>query len=200
MRPEEFIGGALLHCLLQIRRAAFAPEIGVRYTEGIRSDIAAECFRLEDACRAYLKEEAVAEGDVYIVSIGMVQQFKKDGNWQPVVRTNDVNGQAVSSFTIKTITQKLISVSLWPEFAHLVPHIAKGALVGVEGKLREETKNGVTYYNLSASSISVCAPVQRVEREVVNAQPVAQPAAVAPEAQPAAAAPAQPAAGAGTIF
>ena len=144
-----------------------------------------------------VKEESVSDGNegVYIVTIGMVQQFKRDNEWQPVVRSNDVNGQTVSSFTIKTISQKLISVSLWPEFAHLTPHISKGALVGVEGKLREETKNGVTYYNLSASAISVCAPVARQEREVVNAQPSADPTQAA-----AAPAPAQPAAGAGTIF
>jgi hypothetical protein len=151
------------------------------------------------------KESPVSEENLpYIVTLGMVQQFKKDGAWQPVVRTNDVNGQAVSSFMIKTISQKLISVSLWPEFAHLVPHIVKGAGVFVEGKLREDNKgNGVIYYNLSASNISFVAPVQRAEREVVNQQPapVAAPT-VDPTAAPApvAAAPAPAPASAGTIF
>lgn len=132
---------------------------------------------------------------VYVVAGGIVQQFKKDGAFKPVLNTNDVNGQQVSNFTIKTlVTQKLVSVALWPEFAALVPHITKGAFVAVEGKMREETKNGVTYYNISAQEISVLSPVARAEREVVNAQPQA---AAAPVSAPAEAAPA--AAGA-TIF
>lgn len=44
----------LLGCLLRIRQAAFAPEIGVRYTEAIRSEIEQECRRLEDFVRAQI--------------------------------------------------------------------------------------------------------------------------------------------------
>lgn len=51
---ERFVNGALLHSLLDIRRAAFAPELGVRYTEAIRSDVAGSCARLEQACHAIL--------------------------------------------------------------------------------------------------------------------------------------------------
>ena len=51
MTEEERLREALLsvrlHSLLQIRRAAFSPTIGVRYTEAIRGDIASECARLE---------------------------------------------------------------------------------------------------------------------------------------------------------
>ncbi len=38
--------------LHDIRRAAFAPEIGARYTEAIRLDIADQCRRLEDSIDA----------------------------------------------------------------------------------------------------------------------------------------------------
>jgi hypothetical protein len=46
-RLERALGSVRRHSLLRIRRAAFAPEIGVRYTETIRAGIAAECARLE---------------------------------------------------------------------------------------------------------------------------------------------------------
>jgi hypothetical protein len=143
------------------------------------------------------KEETVSEPSegVYVVLGGIVQQFKKDGELTPVTRTNAVNNQNVSSFTVKTFPgQKLVSISLWSEFQHLVPSIVKGAFVAVEGKMREETKNGVTYYNVSASQISVVLPVSRVEREVVNAAPEAVAQPVAEQAAPA------PAAASGTIF
>ena len=109
---------------------------------------------------------------VYIVAGGVVQQFPD----KPVIRTNQVNNQSVSSFTIKAFgpQQALLSVSLWPEFAALVPHIVKGAFVSVEGKMRSETKNGVTFHNVSAYNIAVLTPVARAEREVVNAQPESQ--------------------------
>lgn len=132
------------------------------------------------------KENTVSEGQsegVWIVSMGMIQQFKKDGEYKPVSVTKDVSGQSVTEFTIKSTSQKLITVSLWPEFAALVPHIVKGAGVFVEGKLRENVSNGVTYYNLTASQIAFVSPVTRTEREVVNAQqPVAAAAAAAPAA------------------
>lgn len=138
------------------------------------------------------KEHQVAEEGVWVTMGGIVQQFKKDGNYSPVVRSNNVNGQNVDNFTIKTFPgQKLVSVSLWPEFAGLAQHLKKGAFVALEGKLREETKNGTTYYNVSASEISVLVPVTRQERPVENA--------VQPQAAPAAEAAAQPAAS-GTIF
>lgn len=148
------------------------------------------------AWKALPKGAPVAEGTegTWVVMGGVVQQFKKDGNFTPVVRSNNVNGQNVDNFTIKTFPgQKLVSVSLWPEFAGLAAHLKKGAFVALEGKLREETKNGTTYYNVSASEISVLVPVARQERPVENAvQPQAAPAAdAAPAAQPAAS---------GTIF
>lgn len=148
------------------------------------------------AWKALPKGAQVANEDqgVWTVAGGVVQQFKDGDSWKPVCRTNSVNGQNVSSFTIKAFgpAQVLISVSLWSEFEALVPHIVKGAFVSVEGKLKSETKNGTTYHNLSASQIAVLTPVARQEREVVNA-----PAQAAPTADQAQAA---PAAGASSIF
>ena len=47
-RLREVLLHVRLHSLLSIRRAAFCPEIGVRYTEAIRFDIEREIRRLED--------------------------------------------------------------------------------------------------------------------------------------------------------
>lgn len=149
------------------------------------------------AWKALPKGVPVPEGDqgVWTVAGGVVQQFKDGDSYKPVCRTNTVNGQNVSSFTIKAFgpAQVLISVSLWSEFEALVPHIVKGAFVSVEGKLKSETKNGTTYHNLSASQIAVLTPVARAERPVVNAAPEQQQAAPAADQ-------AQPAAGASSIF
>lgn len=138
------------------------------------------------------KEHHVAEGEgTWVVLGGIVQQFKKDGEYKPVVTSNDVNGQRVDNFTVKTFPgQKLVTVALWSEFAGLAQHIVKGAFVAVEGKMREETKGQTTYYNVSAQNISVLTPVTRQERPVENQQPQAAPAA---EAAPATG-------GGGTIF
>lgn len=141
---------------------------------------------------------AESEG-TYVVLQGIVQQFKKGEEWQPVLRTNQANGQNVSSFTIKTIPgQKLVGVSLWSEYEHVVPHVVKGMFVSLEGKMREETKNGTTYYNVTPSSLNMVAPVTRQERAVANAVPEAVGAA-APEAV-AAAPEAVAAPASGTIF
>ena len=151
------------------------------------------------AWKALPKGARVSDEGVYIVAGGIVQQFKKDGAYLPLVKTNQVNGQNVSSFTIKAFgpQQALLSISLWSEYEHLVPHIQKGAFVALEGKLRQEVKNGVTYNNVTPTAISVVAPVTRQERPVENAvqQPVAQP-----EAQAAPATVAEPAAAGATIF
>jgi hypothetical protein len=45
-------------CLLNIRRAAFGPEIGVRYTEAIRAEIGNECWKLEQFIDRFLAAPA----------------------------------------------------------------------------------------------------------------------------------------------
>lgn len=44
---QQTLAALLRHSLLQVRRAAFAPEIGVPYTETIRADIEQEILRME---------------------------------------------------------------------------------------------------------------------------------------------------------
>jgi len=53
-RLREALNHVLFHSLLCIRRAAFAPEIGCRYTEAVRFDIEREVRRLEDYVRRTL--------------------------------------------------------------------------------------------------------------------------------------------------
>jgi hypothetical protein len=43
-----------LGCLLDVRRAAFSPPLGARYTEAIRNDISQECARLENEAKRTL--------------------------------------------------------------------------------------------------------------------------------------------------
>lgn len=58
---EQALNIALNGSLLDIRRAAFAPDIGVRYTEAIRAEIANACFRLEEGIREALTRVAPAK-------------------------------------------------------------------------------------------------------------------------------------------
>lgn len=60
-RYRDALEQALTHSLLEIRRAAFAPEIGVRYTDDIRRGIADECRRLEDFIRATIARSALEQ-------------------------------------------------------------------------------------------------------------------------------------------
>lgn len=63
---EAVVSRVLMGSLMAVRRAAFSPEIGVRYTEAIRAEIADECRRLEDLCRDALesrREPMVVAGD-----------------------------------------------------------------------------------------------------------------------------------------
>ena len=53
-RLRAALGAVRMHSLLQVRRAAFAPEIGVKYTEAIRADICNEIWRLEQFIDAAL--------------------------------------------------------------------------------------------------------------------------------------------------
>lgn len=53
-RLREALGRVKMGCLLDVRAAAFGPEIGVRYTETIRAGIAGACARLEQFIDASL--------------------------------------------------------------------------------------------------------------------------------------------------
>lgn len=129
----------------------------------------------------------------YAEAIGLIQQFGKD---KPAVERKQLNdGQTVTRFTIKTGSGALIGVTLWPEFDHVLPHLQRGALVGVSGKYSSNTNQntGVVYHSISANTLALGPAIQKAERPVVNAQPaqaapVAQ-AAVAPVAEAPVAAP-----------
>lgn len=130
----------------------------------------------------------------YAEAIGIVQQFGKD---KPTVTQAEANGQTVYRFTIKASNGTLLGITLWPEFAHAVPAIVRGALVAVNGSYSSNVgSNGTTYHNISAQTLAITPVVPKVERPVENAVqagPVAQAApAAAPVAQ--AAAPVQAAA------
>ena len=124
----------------------------------------------------------------YVTAIGMVQKFGKD---KPAVTQREASGQTVYGFTIKTGTQQLIGVTLWPELAHIAGHLTEGCGVFVEGAYSASENNGRTFHNISASRIAVVPAVARQERDVVNPAPAAA-ATAAPVAAAQAAAPATP--------
>ena len=49
------LGVVLKASLLRIRAAAFSPQIGVRYTEAIRAEIAEQCWHLENYVKDVLR-------------------------------------------------------------------------------------------------------------------------------------------------
>ena len=136
---------------------------------------------------------------VYVVGVGMVQQFKKDGQLQPAVTSADVNGDTVYRFTIKTNTNALVGISLWPELGHVAQHIAGGMGVIVEGQYTEtQGQDGRKFHNVSAKNLVLLPSVQRQEREQVN--PVAAQVVGAAETAAPAAAPAPAVAAGGSPF
>lgn len=88
------------------------------------------------------------------------------------VNEKEANGQEIREFTIRAVgTQKLVKVTLWPEFAD-VP-VEKGDFVAVDGKFTQslgQAPDGSPreYLNLSASMIVVTPGEKRAEREVVT--------------------------------
>ncbi len=122
----------------------------------------------------------MASDKTYVVATGMVQAFTKDGVKQAAVEARTTkSGQVVHGFTIKTPTQKYISVSLFEEYAAVADQIKEGYGVMVEGSYTSNMSNGKEYHNVSALRLVVIPCVARAERDVVN--PVA-PTAAAPVA------------------
>lgn len=103
--------------------------------------------------------------DEYPGVAGFVQKFGD----KPAVTERDANGQKVRGFTIKAFgSQKLVSVTVWPEFAAV--KIGAGDVVFAEGKFKTSGDNN-QFLNLSASKLAVIPGAVRVEAEVVNAAP-----------------------------
>lgn len=102
--------------------------------------------------------------DTYLVAAGFVQKFKD----KPAVSERDVNGQTVRDITIKTVSQKLVRITIWPEL--LAPEIKEGYWVACEGKYSASGDNN-QFHNVSAYRMVVQAGAGRTERDVVNQAP-----------------------------
>lgn len=136
------------------------------------------------------KYKPLIEGDhlsdkSYGVVIGTVQFDPK--------RERVVNEQTVCDVTIKAAnlpvnpdgTQKLVSITIWPEFAHAWSNVKKGDFIVADGEIRTTTGQNDDgsprqYINWSPSAIflgiaEVRAPRQVVQAPQVLAQPAAQP-------------------------
>lgn len=100
----------------------------------------------------------------YAVVFGTVQQFKD----KPVLATREVSGQTLREFTIKSVTSgKLVRVSVWPEHAEF--KVVKGQGVVIDGKASSNESNGTTFYNISATDVTLLpVPLGKAGREVVN--------------------------------
>jgi len=130
----------------------------------------------------------MAEGKTYVTVIGTATKFGKDA---PVVTTDEVNNQTVARFTLTGHDQKLFSITAWPELAYAVQNLQEGQLVAVHGEYRSSEKNGKTYHNVSAYTLSAAPVATPKEREVVNQQPAGGDAFGGQSAPAAAPAPAQ---------
>jgi single-stranded DNA-binding protein len=114
----------------------------------------------------------------YAVAIGVVQQFGDN----PVVREREANGKKVYDVAIKTFTaQKILNITIWPEFEIDVSKIKRGDLVWADGEFTSrvyQTQSGEQREGLqiSASSLGHLAAVPRAAREVVQQAAVAQSA------------------------
>lgn len=60
----------------------------------------------------------------------------------------------------------LLRVTIWPDFGDV--NLSKGDFIAADGKFDTQTKNGKTYYNLSASELVVIPGVKKVTEEVEN--------------------------------
>lgn len=86
----------------------------------------------------------------YMVVGGYIQKFPD----KPAVATREVNDQEVRDFTVRALgSQKLIRVTLWPEFGHA--EVSEGDLIHSEGALNVSENNGRTYYSINARWLNV---------------------------------------------
>lgn len=89
------------------------------------------------------------------------------------VKTREVNGQTVRDVAIRAVgSQKLISVTVWPEFDAV--ELERGDFIAVDGKFKQslgQAPDGSPreYFNLSASALVKIAPAIKKERGVVQA-------------------------------
>ena len=96
-----------------------------------------------------------------MVTAGFVQKFGS----KEAVNIREASGQSVRDFTIKTVTQKLVRITLWPELASVV--VGAGDFVAVEAA-SSRSGDASQYPNISASQCAVLSGAVRAERQVVN--------------------------------
>jgi hypothetical protein len=97
----------------------------------------------------------------YLFADGFVQKFGD----KPAVVEREANGQTVRSCTIKIAGDKLIQLTLWPEFAEV--KLGAGYYVACEGAYSASGDNN-QFHNISVTNIITAPGAKRIEREVVN--------------------------------
>lgn len=97
----------------------------------------------------------------YLYADGFIQKFGD----KPAVVERDANGQTVRSCTIKIAGDKLIQLTLWPEFADV--KLGAGYLVFCEGAYSASGDNN-QFHNISVTNIVTVPGAKKIEREVVN--------------------------------
>lgn len=97
----------------------------------------------------------------YLYADGFIQKFGE----KPAVTEREANGQTVRDCTIKIAGDKLIRLTIWPEFAEV--KLGPGYLVFCEGAYSASGDNN-QFHNISVTNIVTVPGAKRTEREVVN--------------------------------
>ena len=95
------------------------------------------------------------DNDTYINFLGIIA-------WEPEIRELP-SGDKIKTFTVGNFNEVKLKVTLWKELLHAP--VEKGALVAIRGKYTVEQVDDNVYQNLSASSIAVVEPVERIESD-----------------------------------
>ena len=104
----------------------------------------------------------------YAAAAGFVQKFPD----KDAVAEKEVNGQTIREFVIRTVaTQKLVKVTLWPEYKDVV--VSDGDFVAVDGKFEQSLGQGrsgqqIEYLSISPYKLVVVPAAERAERGVVQ--------------------------------
>lgn len=114
---------------------------------------------------------------MYLFACGFIQKFGE----KVAINVREANNQQVRDFTIKIAGDKLLRVTLWPEFAHAV--LSDSSFVAVEGKFTQ-SGDQQQFLNISADKLHVDGVTYQKNdtREVVNQQPAAEQESVVPAA------------------
>lgn len=97
----------------------------------------------------------------YLYADGFIQKFGD----KPAVTERDANGQTVRDCTIKIAGDKLVRLTIWPEFSEV--KLGAGYLVFCEGAFSASGDNN-QFLNISVTNIVTVPGAKKAEREVVN--------------------------------